>query len=55
MAKQELETMRELLRISPSAQMLFAGETLAAASPAALRMFPLAHEGAGAEEIFGTT
>ena len=54
MAKQELETMRELLRISPSAQMLFAGETLAAASPAALRMFPLAHEGAGAEEIFGT-
>ena len=53
MADTILETMREMLRVTPAARMLFSGQTLVAASAAALRLFPLASEGAQADEIFG--
>ena len=53
MADTILETMREMLRVTPAARMLFSGQTLVAASAAAIRLFPLASEGAQADEIFG--
>lgn len=46
--------MRQMLRISPSAQILFDGERVVTASSSAARLFPMAREGANAEEIFGS-
>lgn len=53
MAETGLETMREMLRVTAGAQMLFEKERLEAFSPAAARMFPMVREGIPAEEIFG--
>ena len=53
MADTILETMREMLRVTPAARMLFSGETRVAPSAAAIRRFPLANEGAQADERVG--
>ena len=48
-----LDTIRRMLQITSTAQMLFDGECLVAMSSSAAKLFPTAREGAAAAQIFG--